>query len=159
MCKCFVFLQQLHQHCIAWCFLIHLPGMCLVHLLNFKTPKPKKKSSPKWSISNQNFLEKWCFWSSERLPPLSAVPPTNKKTHPPISKPPLAPLINAGTTMAEGAKIQLQCSHILIDLSSAAHLLLIRRDPAIIAPMIERTCIWIIWCHEICHPWVDDAYW
>ena len=39
----FVFLQQLHQHCIALCFPIHLPGMCLVHLLNFKTPKPKKK--------------------------------------------------------------------------------------------------------------------
>ena len=38
----FVFLQQLHQHCIARCFPIHLPGMCLVHLLNFKTPKPKK---------------------------------------------------------------------------------------------------------------------
>ena len=42
MCKCFVFLQRLHQHCIAWCFLINLPGVCLVHLLNFKTPKPKK---------------------------------------------------------------------------------------------------------------------
>ena len=38
----FVFVQQLHQHCIAWCFLIHLTGVCLVHLLNFKTPKPKK---------------------------------------------------------------------------------------------------------------------
>ena len=44
MCNCFCFsaTATLHQHCIAWCFPIHLPGMCLVHLLNFKTPKPKK---------------------------------------------------------------------------------------------------------------------
>ena len=26
MCKCFVFLQQLHQNCIARCFLINLPA-------------------------------------------------------------------------------------------------------------------------------------
>ena len=88
MCKCFVFLQQLHQHCIAWCFFIHLPGVCLVHLLNFKTPKPKKKHHlPNDGFLIKIFIEKWCFLSSERLPPLSAVPPTNKKTHPPISKP------------------------------------------------------------------------
>ena len=84
----FVFLQQLHQHCIAGCFPIHLPGMCLVHLLHFKTPKPKKKHH----LPNDRFLIKILlkndvFGSSERLPPLSAVPPTNKKTHPPISKP------------------------------------------------------------------------
>ena len=88
----FVFLQQLHQHCIAWCFPTHLPGMCLVHLLNFKTPKPEKK---KHHLPNDRFLIKMLlkndvFGSSERLPPLSAVPPTNKKTHPPISKPHLA---------------------------------------------------------------------
>ena len=85
----FVFLQQLHQHCIALCFPIHLPGMCLVHLLNFKTPKPKKKHHlPNDGFLIKMFIEKWCFLSSERLPPpLSAVPPTNKKTHPPISKP------------------------------------------------------------------------
>ena len=29
------FLQQLHQHCIAWSFLIHLPMMFLVHMFNF----------------------------------------------------------------------------------------------------------------------------
>ena len=61
--------------------------MCLV-LLNFKTPKPKKKHH----LPNDRFLIKILlkndvFGSSERLPPLSAVPPTNKKTHPPISKP------------------------------------------------------------------------
>ena len=60
----------------------------MVHLLNFKTPKPKKKHH----LPNDRFLIKILlenddFGSSERLPPLSAVPPTNKKTHPPISKP------------------------------------------------------------------------
>ena len=88
MCNCFCFLQQLHQHCIAWCFFIHLPGMCLVHLLNFKTPKPKKKNHfPNDRFLIKNLLKNDDFGSSERLPPLSAVPPTNKKTHPPISKP------------------------------------------------------------------------
>ena len=88
MCKCFVFLQQLHQHCIAWCFLINLPGMCLVHLLNFKRPKQKKKNHfPNDRFLIKILLQNDVFGSSERLPPLSAVPPTNKKTHPPISKP------------------------------------------------------------------------
>ena len=69
----FVFLQQLHQHCIAWCFLIHLPG--------------KKNHLPNDQFLIKILLKNDVFGSSERLPPLSAVPPTNKTTHPPISKP------------------------------------------------------------------------
>ena len=160
MCKCFVFSATATStlHCLM--FLHPPPRGVFGPSVKFQDAKTEKKDHlPNDRFLIKIFLKNDVFGSSERLPPLSAVPPTNKKTHPPISKPPLAPLINAGTTMAEGAKIQLQCSHILIDLSSDAHLLLTRRDPVIIAPMIERTCIWIIWCHEICHPWVDDAYW
>ena len=42
MCKCFVFVQQLHQHCIARCFPTHLPGICLV-LVKFQDAKTEKK--------------------------------------------------------------------------------------------------------------------
>ena len=50
------------------------------------------KTEKKHHLPNDRFLIKILlqnddFGSSERLPPLSAVPPTNKKTHPPISKP------------------------------------------------------------------------
>ena len=64
------------------------PSMFLVHLLNFMTPKPeKKKHFPNDRFLIKILLKNYDFGSSERLPPLSAVPPTNKKTHPPISKP------------------------------------------------------------------------
>ena len=63
------------------------PSMFLVHLLNFMTPKPKKKHFPNDRFLIKILLKNDDFGSSERLPPLSAVPPTNKKTHPPISKP------------------------------------------------------------------------
>ena len=54
---------------------------------SFKTPKLEKKTHP----PNDRFLIKIqlksaAFGSSERLPPLSGVPPTNKRTPPPISK-------------------------------------------------------------------------
>ena len=64
--------------------------MCLVHLLNFKTPKPKKKTH---HLPNDRFLIKMLLENDVfgpqkgYLPPLSVVPPINKKTHPPISKP------------------------------------------------------------------------
>ena len=88
MCKCFVFLQQLHQHCIAWCFLIHLPGVCLVHLLNFKTPKPKKKHH----LPNDGFLIKILlkndvFGAQKGYPPWARSPPQIKRRTPQLVNP------------------------------------------------------------------------
>ena len=50
-------------------------------------PNRKKNHFPNDRFLSKNLLQNDVFGSSERLPPLSAVPPTNKKTHPPISKP------------------------------------------------------------------------
>ena len=85
----FVFLQQLHQHCIAWCFLINLPGMCLVHLLNFKTPKPKKKTH---HLPNDRFLIKMLlendvFGPQKGYPPWAWSPPQIKRRTPQLVNP------------------------------------------------------------------------
>ena len=74
-----------------------------LHCLMFLHPPPRgvfgpsvkfqdAKTEKKDHLPNDRFLinillKNDVFGSSERLPPLSAVPPTNKKTHPPISKP------------------------------------------------------------------------
>ena len=86
----FVFVQQLHQHCIAWCFPIHLPGMCLVHLLNFKTPKPKKHHLPNDRFLIKILLKNDDLGAQKGYPPWARSPPQIKKTPPPISKPHLA---------------------------------------------------------------------
>ena len=88
MCKCFVFLQQLHQHCIAWCFFIHLPGVCLVHLLNFKTPKPKKKHHlPNDGFLIKIFLKNDVFWAQKGYPPWAQSPPQIKRRTPQLVNP------------------------------------------------------------------------
>ena len=85
------------------CFCFSATATSTLHCLMFPHPPPRDvfgpsvkfqdaKTGKKHHLPNDGFLinffiEKWCFLSSERLPPLSAVPPTNKKTHPPISKP------------------------------------------------------------------------
>ena len=85
------------------CFCFSATATSTLHCLMFPHPPPRDvfgpsvkfqdaKTEKKHHLPNDGFLikffiEKWCFLSSERLPPLSAVPPTNKKTHPPISKP------------------------------------------------------------------------
>ena len=72
---------------IAWSFLIHLANIFL-QCGNFKTPKLEKRTHP----PNDRFLIKIelknaVFGSSERLPPLSGVPPTNKRTPPQLVNP------------------------------------------------------------------------
>ena len=72
---------------IAWSFLIHLAKIFFA-MCQFQDAKTGKKTHP----PNDRFLIKFqlknaVFGSSERLPPLSGVPPTNKRTPPPISKP------------------------------------------------------------------------
>ena len=56
--------------------------------VKFQDAKTEKKNHlPNDRFLIKIYLENDDFGSSERLPPLSAVHPTNKKTHPPISKP------------------------------------------------------------------------
>ena len=86
----FVFVQQLHQHCIARCFPIHLPGMFLVNIFYLIWRCQNWKKTQIIDFLFKNLLKNAVFGSSERLHPLSAVPPTNKETPPPpppISKP------------------------------------------------------------------------
>ena len=54
---------------------------------SLKTKILKAHGPPNERFLIEILLKNAVFGSSERLPPLSAVPPTNKKTHPPISKP------------------------------------------------------------------------
>ena len=81
------FLQQLHQHCIAWCFPIHLPGMYLVHLLNFKTPKPKKNHPPNDRFLIKIFIENDVFWAQKGYPPWARSPPQIKRRTPQLVNP------------------------------------------------------------------------
>ena len=87
-CNCFVFLQQLHQTLHCQMFPHPPPRGVFGPSVKFQDAKTKKKNHPPndWFLI-KNLLKNDVFGSSERLPPLSAVPPTNKKTHPPISKP------------------------------------------------------------------------
>ena len=54
---------------------------------SLKTKILKAHDPPNERFLIEILLKNAVFGSSERLPPLSAVPPTNNKTHPPISKP------------------------------------------------------------------------
>ena len=88
MCKCFCFSATATStlHCLMF---PHQPPRDLIgSSVKFQDAKPETINH----LPNDRFLIKILlenddFGSSERLPPLSAVPPTNKKTHPPISKP------------------------------------------------------------------------
>ena len=99
-----------HAFLMCNCFCFSATATSTLHCLMFPHPPPRDvfgpsvtfqdaKTEKKHHLPNDRFLIKILlkndvFGSSERLPPLSAVPPTNKKTHPPISKPPLAPLMS-----------------------------------------------------------------
>ena len=79
--------QQLYQHCLIF---PHPPRKynTLLQCASFKTPKLEKKTHPpndRFLIKTQ--LKNAVSGSSERLPPLSGVTTTNKRTPPPISKP------------------------------------------------------------------------
>ena len=88
MCKCFCFSATATSTLHCQMFPHPPPRDVFGPSVKFQDAKTKKTIIPR----NDRFLIKFLlknavFGSSERLPPLSAVPPTNKKTHPPISKP------------------------------------------------------------------------
>ena len=92
-----------HAFLMCNCFCFSATATSTLHCRMFPHPPPRDvfgpsvtfqdaKTEKKHHLPNDRFLIKILlkndvFGSSERLPPLSAVPPTNKKTHPPISKP------------------------------------------------------------------------
>ena len=88
MCKCFCFSATATStlHCLM--FPHPPPRDVFGPSVKFQDAKTEKKNYlPKDRFLIKILLQNDVFGSSERLPPLSAVPPTNKKTHPPISKP------------------------------------------------------------------------
>ena len=92
-----------HSFLMCNCFCFSATATSTLHCQMFPHPPPRDVFGPSVKFQdaktekinhfpNDRFLIKMLlkntvFGSSERLPPLSAVPPTNKKTHPPISKP------------------------------------------------------------------------
>ena len=90
-CHCLSFCQNYIkiQDCIDLGFLILLPRMFILQFFIFKDTKKEKKGIPKRiNLLIKKSLKNHTFGSSERIPLLSAVLPTNKNTHPPIRKPP-----------------------------------------------------------------------
>ena len=88
MCKCFCFSAAATSTLQCLMFPHQPPRDVFGPSVKFQDAKTEKINH----LPNHRFLIKISlknddFGSSERLPPLSAVPPTNKKTHPPISKP------------------------------------------------------------------------
>ena len=94
-CHCFLFGKKYIKIALTQASSSSSEGCLFFSSLFLKTPKRKKKSIPeRINFLIKKSLKNHTFGSSERLPPLSGVLPTNNSTHPPIRKPPPSQELN-----------------------------------------------------------------